>query len=154
MTTLGFKNLQKDFSNLDEVLKPYLSMLEEAEEHLKIEGKTLEKANVEQAAWHSYYDERKVELKSLSDYVNARVNSIRGTLFQNFTETYSFDLPERTKDKYVDKEPAYLDIYEVYLEVHELYKKFDSIVEAFKSRGFALRNITQIRVAALEDVLL
>lgn len=150
----GFKDLEKDFSNLDAVLAPYLKVLDGVEENIAISGKTLEKANIEQASWHAYYDERRVELKCLAEFLQMQVSRIRGAQTKKYTEQYSYDLPERTKEKYIDKDEAFLDINEVYLEVYELYRKFDSIVEAFKSRGFALRNITQIRVASLEDVIL
>lgn len=141
-----------DVTKLPELLEKYENMLSDAEEHLKIEGKNLEKANIEQAAWQSYYDERKVELNTLLKFFEARVDSTRGRLFQKYTETYSHDLSDRAKDKYIDHEDAYLTNYELYLEVKEMHDKYAAVVEAFKSRGFALRNIVQLRVAALEDV--
>jgi hypothetical protein len=41
---------------------------------------------------------------------------------------------------------------ELYLEVKDLHDRYAAVVDAFRSRGFALNNITKIRVAALEDV--
>ena len=150
----GFKSLEKDFSNLNEILRPYIEALEGVAENIAIEGKTLEKANLEQPVWHAYYDERRVELKSLSEFIKMQVQRFRAIQTKKYTENYSYDLPERTKEKYIDKDDAYLDVNETYLEVYELYTKFDSIVEAYKSRGFALRNITNARVAALQDTVL
>jgi hypothetical protein len=47
-----------------------------------------------------------------------------------------------------------LNVYQVLLTVEELQKKYTSVVEAFQARGYALRNITSIRVASMEDVVL
>jgi hypothetical protein len=141
-----------DLNKLPELLERYENELIDAEEHLKIKGKNLEQANIEQAAWQSYYDQRRIELHTLVKYFDARVQKTRGRLYKNYTEVHSHVLSDRMKDKYVDNEDAFLTMYEMYLEVKELDDKYTAIVDAFRSRGFALRNIVQLRVAALEDV--
>ena len=115
--------------------------------------KNLEHANREQPAWQSYYDQRRIELYALVKYYEGQINRVRGKLYKSYTETYSRELTDRAKDKYIDNEKSYLDMLEVYLEVKELYDRYDAVVEAFKSRGYALNNITKIRVASLEDVV-
>lgn len=146
--------LGKGMSNLPAIIERYEADLQHAEATLSLEGKRLEAANKEQPAWQSYYDQRRIELYTLVKFIDAEVNRIRGTLFRSYTENYSRELTDRAKDKYIDHEQAYLDILELYLEVKELYDKYDSLVDAFRTRGFALNNITKIRVAAMEDVIL
>ena len=148
------EELGKDFSGLPEILDRYELALNNFEDNLEVKGKTLEKANREQASWQSYYDQRKIELYTLVKYLEANVNRVRGKLYKIYTETYSRDLSDRSKDKYIDNEEKYLTAFQIYLEVKELYDKYDAVVDAFKSRGYALNNITKIRVAALEDVVL
>ena len=94
------------------------------------------------------------ELKTLVDFVDNQVQRTRGRLFRNFTENFQRDLSDRAKDKYIDGEQAFLDIYEIYLEVKEVYDQYASVVEALKFRGYALNNITKIRVANMENVIL
>jgi hypothetical protein len=146
VTELGDGNI-----NLPKIMQRYETALNDVKKNLAIKGKKLEHANSEQPGWQSYYDERRIELHTLVKYFEAQVNRIRGKLFRDYTETYSRELTDRGKDKYIDKESSYLNIYEVYLEVKELHDQYARVVDAFRSRGFALNNITKIRVAALED---
>lgn len=145
-------DLGENYSKLPSILEAYENALIDYEENIKIEGKLLEHANREQAAWQSFYDQKRLELYTLVKYFEGQINKVRGILYKRYTENYSRELSDRLKDKYIDKEEEYLNIFEIYLEVKELYNKYESIVETFKSRGYALNNITKIRVAALEDV--
>lgn len=145
-------DIGKDFVNLPSILAKYEDLLDDVESRLIIEGKLLEHANREQAGWQSFYDQRRIELYTLTKFLDANVQRVRGRLFRGYTENHSRELSDRAKDKYIDSEEAYLRSLELYLEVKELYDKYESVVEAFKARGYALNNITKIRVASLEDV--
>lgn len=142
----------KNIENLPDIIDRYTSYLEDAERNLQIEGKNLERANVEQAGWINYYDQRRIELRTLVKFMEAKLEQIRGELWTYYTEKYSRDLGPRDKDQYINNESKYLDYLELYLEVKEIYDKYEAVVEAFKSRGFALRNITDLRVHSLADV--
>jgi hypothetical protein len=146
--------LGEKFKNMPTVLAEYETAIEDYEDNLAIKGKTLEVANRENPGWQAYYDERRIELKTLVDYMEAQVQRTRGRLFKTYTEAHSRELTDRAKDKYIDNEDAYLTTYEIYLEVKELYNKYQAVVDAFTSRGYALNNITKIRVAALDDAIL
>ena len=147
-------DLKEKYKNLGTILGAYLTELEEAEANLKIEGKSLEKANRENASWQYYYQQRFVELNSLTKYFEREVDRVRGKLFKSLTEINNRDLSDRAKDKYIDNEQAFLDINEIFLEVKEVRDFFEALVENFRNRGYALKNITEIRVAQLEDVLI
>ena len=71
-----------------------------------------------------------------------------------FTETYNRELSDRQKEKYIDNEEQYLSQYEIYLEIKDVYEQYEAVCNAFQSRGYALNNITKIRVASLEDVII
>lgn len=147
-------DLKERFKNLPEILANYDGELKNSEQDLAVKGKSLENANKENAGLYSYYDQRRLELKTLVDFMDNQVQRTRGRLWRTFTENNNRELSDRTKDKYIDGEQAYLDIYEIYLEVKDLQQQYESVVEAFKLRGYALKNITEIRVASLENVLL
>lgn len=148
-------DIKEKYKNLATILGDYSNELSDAEENLKIEGKSLEKANRENASWKYYYKQRLVELTTLTKFFEREVDRVRGKLFKGFSfPNNNLDLSDRAKDKYIDQEQAYLDIHEIYLEVKETRDDFESIVEAFTDRGYALKNITEARIAQLEDVLL
>lgn len=144
MSQLG--NLGVDFSNLPNILVEYMDALDKAPEILNIKNKTLEIAHKEQCSWIVYYDERRVELKTLIKYLTLNVNKVRGKLVRHFNENHSRGLGERLINSYIDADNEYIKAQELLLEVEELYEKYAAVVEAFNKRGFALRDITLARV--------
>lgn len=148
------KDLKERYKNLPDILATYDKELINSEQDLAVKGKSLENANKENPALFAYYDQRRLELKTLVDFMENQVQRTRGQLFRSLTENNNRELSDRAKNQYIDGEQAYLDIYEIYLEVKDLYQQYDSVVEAFKLRGYALKNITEIRVAQLDNVVL
>ena len=146
------ERLGKDYKNLPAILEEYEKGLQHVEENLTIKGKRLEAANVEQPSWHLYYESRRAELQTLVKFFDGKLSAIRGQLFKKYTEGYNRELSDRQKDKYIDNEEKYLNQLEIYLEIKEVYEKYQAVCDAFQSRGYALNNITKIRVASLEDV--
>ena len=144
--------LGDNFQNLPSLLEEYEEELAKAEPILGIKGKRLEQANLENPTWQRYFDQRRIELHTVVKYLEARVDSVRGKLYKNFTSAKQMEYSDRAKDKMINNEPAYLAVYEVYLEAKEMYDQYQSVVDAFQGRGYALNNITKIRVASLEDV--
>lgn len=147
-------DLGEKFKNIPDIIAEYDFALSDYKDHLELKGKTIEQANRENPAWQSYYDERRIELKTLVDYMEAQVNRVKGRLFKSYTETYPRELSDRAKDKYIENEEAYLAVYEIYLEVKEMYNRYQSVVDSFTARAYALNNITKLRVASLEDAVL
>ncbi|MNL29919.1 hypothetical protein D3C87_1516280 [compost metagenome] len=143
-----------DLSNIPEILDKYEDALVGHENHLKIKGKNLESANVENPSWMAYYDQRKIELNSLARFIEMKLEQEKGKLWKAYTEAYSRELSARDKDQYISKDPSYLKVYQVLIIIEELLKKYSSVVDAFQNRGYALRNITSLRVASMEDVVL
>lgn len=144
-------DLGEKYKNLPNVLEQYENELLNADDNLRLKGKTIQVANRENPTWKSYYDQRKAELKTLVEYLEVQVKRVRGRLYRQYNEKYSRELDHRAIEKYIDNEDAVLRTTEVLLEVKELYEKYQSIVEAFTARGYALNNITKLRVASLED---
>lgn len=147
-------DLGAGYAKLPTILEEYEKALLDAEANIKITGKGLEQCNKENSTWQHYYNEKRVELKTLCEFLELQVNRVRGKLFKSYTEMNNRELSDRAKDKYIDNEKAYLDLYELYLEVKEMKEKYQSVVDAFTTRGYALNNITKIRVASIEDVIL
>ena len=135
-----------DYENLPDVLIKYEDILDGAYDNLTIKGKTLEAANREQPVLLFTYDQHRVELETLLKYFEYQSNKVRSNLFKNFTENFSIELGDRAKQLYIDREPTFNTINSLLLEVRELCKKYESLAEAFKARGYALKNITDARI--------
>lgn len=143
----NMKNIQNLLDQYTEDLIPYAN-------NLTIDNKTLEKCLKEQATWCAYYGERNAELSTIIKHIENQIKRIRGILTVQYNENYNPKLSERVTDKYIDRENDYLDIYSVLLEVQELKSKYENVLEAFKSRGYALRNITEARINEINQVTL
>jgi hypothetical protein len=149
ISTLG-----KQLENLPNLLEQYEFDLSGYAESLDIKGKTLETALKEQATWSAYYGERGVELGIILKYVDAQVAKVRALKTVQYNENYNPSLAAGMIDKYVNREDDYLVILEVSLEVEELLGKYKMVLEAFKNRGYALRNITEARISEMSQVTL
>jgi len=148
-----FKKLEGiPVERIPDLLHIYEEELKGYEANLKVKGKTIGEANKENASWMAYYDERRIEINSVIKFLEVEIARIRGKLYKSFTEGYPVDLGERAKERYIDNEPAFLKRKKVLLEVEELYSKYQGIVKAFEQRGYDLRNLTQLKVAAIDNV--
>ena len=75
------------YAQLPDLLDEYEGYLAEAEEHLQFEGKTIKEANMENPIWQSYYDQKRIEIKSLVKHFEGEVKRVEGKLFRNFIKT-------------------------------------------------------------------
>ena len=147
-------DLGPNMENLPDLLSQFEEDLADYALNLAIKGKMLETTLKEQATWSAYYGERAVELGIISKYLDAQVKKVRAELVVRYNENYNPSLSERLMNSYIDREDAYLSINEIGLEVSELLDKYKMILEAFKNRGYALRNITEGRIADIHQVTL
>ncbi len=148
--------IAQDITLLPDVLAEYEALIEEeaVKANLFIKGKVLETANTEQSGWVFYYSSRKAEVYSIVKWLEAKLGAVRGKFFKQYTEHYTRELNDRTKDKYIDNEKEVLAQLELYLQVKELHEKYVAVCDAFTARGFALRNITELRIRSLEDSII
>lgn len=152
MSRLG--DLGINFANIPSLIDEYEQAFTTVAENLRLGGKALDHALNEQSTWPIYYAQRRAELKTILKFLDAQVSSTRGTLARRYVENYSRSLGERVMNSYIDSEPEFLRMNELYLEVAELYDKYDSAVDAFDKRGFALRDLTAARIATIQNAIL
>ena len=147
-------NVGEKFQKLASVLSAYDKELDEVEERLSLKNKTIERSNMENPTWMSFYDQKKVELKVLSDFMDMKVDQTRGRLFMRYKENHMVTLNASEINQYINNEDAYIEMCNFRFEVQEVYEKYKQVIEAFRTRGYALNNITKMRVAAIEDASL
>lgn len=146
--------LKNDFSNLPDILAEYEIHLSAIMNFLSLEGKTLEEANRSQAYDMMMYASKCSELKALVKILDQNVERIKSKLWRQYTEVVSIDLSTRDKDQYIKSESAFLNANTLLITVEEIHSKYEMAVEAFRQRGFALRNITNARVSSIQDAVI
>lgn len=142
------------YANLPNIIAAYQDELLLARDRLQIKGKSYATAQHEQCSWPIFYDQKKVELKTLVKFFEARVAATRGKLVKQYNEQSNRVLGERMMQSYIDNEPDYLMIYELYLEVNELHEQFQAVCDSFTKRGFALRGINDSLVHSFTSTII
>lgn len=144
-------DIKPDLSNLVEILDRYERAYASFTSDVQLKGKQIGNANSENPSLLAYYDERRAELKSIMQFVEMHVDKVKGELWVKYTEVHSRELGPKDKEMYIKKDPEYLKRYQLFLCVQELYTRYVAAVDAFINRGFSLRNITNLRVAQVEN---
>lgn len=143
----------KDFSNIGTILASYEARCANWESDLKIDGKNIEAACLEQNR-AATYDQMRVEVGTLAKYMEMRVSQARSVAQKRIIDNSQKAFGDRILEKMIDSDPKYLTTYEIYLEVEEVYLKIKSIVDQFTARGYSLNNIVKVRVADLQNTTL
>ena len=144
-------NLGKKFEKLPEILKVYQVDYLECIDNQRLEGKTLGQINTENSSWGSYYAERAAELKHLHDYMEMRKDETAGKLYQGIKKGSNVALGEREILHYIKSDPLYIKVNIATLEVKEMLDKYNAAIQTFRNIGYAMNNLTSLKVAGLED---
>jgi hypothetical protein len=139
----------KDF---DKIILKYKKKLEGWQDHIRVNGKNIEAANVEHSSLAAYYDQVKVELKKYVDYSDMLIKKVRGKIYKEIVNNSQYKHSESGINRMIDSHPEYLDLYKAHLNIKEMYGKADAICNAFNQRAFLLTNIVKIRQSELENI--
>jgi len=141
----------KNFEQLDDFLEIYEADYQESIKEQNIKGKALGEACSKNHVWLGYYSERLAELKHALAHMEMRVEEIRGKLYQGFKKSSNVALSTTEISTYVKSDPDFINVYVRMLEVKEMVDKYTAAVDTFKHIGYALNNLTKLRVSQLED---
>ena len=119
---------------------------------LKVTG-DLQKQAATQPAWLGRYDEIRAELKALRNYYDGKAKRRRGSLYREYLEQYQRSLQKQDIEQYINSDKRWQSADDVYQEVALIHDKFDSLVEAFRGKGWAISHIVKLRVSGLEDAI-
>lgn len=154
MSNILAKLDRKEFKNLPEVLAAYEQRMQGWQDNVKIDGKNIEAANIEQTSWLAYYDEIKVELRTLVNFLEMKEKEMRGKLTRQVIDHSSLEHNERTRERMIDADPEYIKLHSNYILADEVYRMADMITNQFLQRAYALNNLVKIRVASIQDITL
>jgi hypothetical protein len=136
------------------MLEEYQKIYEQAEEDLKISGKTIQDACRDFPSLKLFYYDKWAELKHQLDDVEIEIKKLQAVYTKKYTQNYSISLGERQVVKYIEMEEGLVMSQKRKAEILEMVRKFEGVKDAFTSLGFQLNNITKLRVASIEEGLL
>lgn len=149
----SLKNVDID-KHIESILDEYENKISGWKDDLSLKGKNIEVANVQQASYAAYYDEMKVEIKSLYEYYDMRIKEVRSAALQMIDKHSSKAYTTTEKERLIDSDPSFIKYKRIIIEISEIYNTLLSISDLFKDRKFLLNNIVKIRVASLQDITL
>lgn len=132
----------------------YEQLIENAEPVFQLEGKSLEAACKEHAQNLMFYDVMLQECKTVEETIRVKLDEIESNLYRRLNENNNRALGTRDIQQYIKGEPQYVAAYEILLEVVHVKRKLEAVVEALKSMGWMINNITKLRIAQLEHITL
>lgn len=146
--------LKRDLSNVDAVMADFDDRMKDYKEDLRLDGKNIEKANMEQAAFHAYYDQIRAELESMfrkaEIYHDTKLVETIASLERKATKQHS----DTSLVRLAHGDKAFAPIRVALAEIEERLGKAKSICSSFDKRGFALNNIVKINIAQLRDIMI
>lgn len=145
-------HLNKDLSNLQDVLTFYDAQMKGFSKHLALDSKELSFAMMEQPTWFARYDQIRAELKSIHNFLDFWCDQIVVRKMKELVKTLSKTHGDTTLKEMAKDNPEYRDMHTALLEIEERYLKANSIVESFSQRGFSINNLTKIYIALQHDV--
>jgi hypothetical protein len=132
----------------------YEQLIEAAEPLFNLDDRKLEEACKDQAKNLMFYDLMLQECKTVEDAIRIKIDEIESTLYRQLNENSNRVLGTRDIQQYVKSEPRYVAAQEILLEVTMVKRKLEAVVEALKSMGWSINNITKLRIAQLENAVL
>lgn len=146
--------LEYELSSIVANLEKLEKELEGWQSNISLDNKNIEVVNVEQAAWLAYYDEIKVQLKMMLEYVDYLLREQKAKAMKLLYKTMQKSVTDRTIEKLAEDNSKYKNLFLIYLEVKELYLLAESIVFQLQQRAYSINNIVKIREKELEGVTL
>lgn len=148
------RKVQFNINYIVEQLDKINSELADWKDRISLDNKNIEIVNIEQASWLAYYDEIKVQLKIMLEYMDYRLKEQKSRAMNLLYKTMQKSLTDRMVEKLAEDNKKYKDLFLIYLEVKETYLLADSIVNQFQQRAYTINNIVKIREKELQGITL
>jgi hypothetical protein len=94
------------------------------------------------------------ECKTIEQYVAVKAEEQEGLLYRKYIESGARALGASELKQYVKSDPLYVEIKTIMVEVDHVKRSLEAIVGALETMGWTLSNITKLRVAQMDHVIL
>lgn len=145
---------EENFVQIVPLIEKFTQQLEAAAPLFQLEGRRLEEVMRTQPHYLSQYDRIHNEIKAVEEWTQIMRDKIYARLWRKYNEGYSRALSTRDIQAYIGNEPDLVSVEILLKEIQLLKSNANSIVEALRQIGWMCGNITKLRIAELEDVIL
>lgn len=148
------QDVGEDLANINQVLSFYDDAFADVTKHLKIKGRLLDQALIEQPSWVGHYEIHKGSIKTLRKYIESRIERARGKIWKQYTEKSNREMTFKDKDNYVNQEPGIIELTRLFHEVSEREEQYAAACEALRQRGFMLNALVKAKSGGFDTILL
>lgn len=148
----GLKN--KPLAKIAEKLADYELIIQSSAPVFEMSGKKLEDICKAHPQDLSMYLLLLQECKTIEQYIETKAEEQEGLLYRKYIESGARALGATELKQYVKSDPQYVEIKTILAEVNHVKRSLESIVAALESMGWTLSNITKLRVAQMDHIIL
>lgn len=134
----------KTKEQLNTSLEVIFQKIENWEEDLKLDGKNIQSAIVEQPSLVAYYDQISVDASYVVDYMEMQLKKVRAERIKFIKENFAKDYTDTAINRVVEGDKEYNKTYALLLEARSAHDRCKAIVDAFRQRAYCLNNLVKI----------
>jgi hypothetical protein len=120
----------------------------------QLEGRRLEEVARVLPYHQAMYNQRAQEAKQLVKWLENDLARIEARMIKNMAATNARAFGQRETTAIVGGEREVVQQKQLIIEASLIQQKLDAIVDAFRQMGWMVGNVTKLRVAELQDVVL
>lgn len=135
-------------------LETYEIVIQSSAPVFELSGRKLEDLCKQHPQDLSMYNLLLQECKTIEQYVETKVEEVEGQAYRRYIESNARALGATELKQYVKSDPSYVEAKTVLVEVNHVKRQLEAIVNALESMGWTLSNITKLRIAEMDHVIL
>lgn len=135
-------------------LAAYELVIKGSEPVFELSGKRLEELIKQHAQDLSMYALLLQECKTIESFVETKAEEQEGQLYRKYHESGARALGANELAKYVKSDPSYVEIKHIMNDINHIRRSLEAIVSALETMGWSLTNITKLRIAQMDHVIL
>jgi hypothetical protein len=143
-----------DYKALGDFLIKYENKLKGWEDTLKIDGKNIANALIEQDSWAAYYDQIRVDLDTLLTYFDIKLDEREEEIYTSIKQQSGYNHSETAIKRLISGNKKYIELRRLRLEISELRERADVVGKQFRQRSYTLNNYLKMIELEAQDIIM
>jgi len=145
---------QKQLDRFEKRIAHFEEMIAQADSFLELDGVLLEQVAKNHPGSQALFERMLQECKTIQDLIEIKVNQVKGIKWKALVDGSPRALAQKDIEMLISGDPEYVQIQELLLEIVHVRRQLEAICKALDSLGWAISNITKLRIAQLEKIVL
>jgi hypothetical protein len=142
------------FKKIVEKLAFYEELVSGAEPLFDLKGKLLVDAIKQHVQDLALYSSQLEECRTIEFFLGGKMEEVEASVYKHYLDSKARALSATDLKMYVRSDPQYVEANQNLLDVAHVRRQLEALVEAFQTMGWSLSNITKLKVAQQDHVVL